>query len=217
MLYDRQPSDEEYKILLQLQTSISNLDINVLENKLKELHNMCEVGEYEPTGTSWKTIGFQQCNPSSDIRGGGELCIDNLIYFMKYNPIVAKQMMKRRSDRGEGGKNYPWAAVSISVSRLVASLFSIIDPIRGKTINRDVMHTISYYNLILEKDGFNRLYEQAFLMLDNEYDLIHATYMEFPIALENTKKKFQAIVVKSTSIDEIVVRVKEHINNHVCT
>lgn len=212
LLYDRQPSTEEYEVMEQLQKDISNLDEIVLRKKLKELHGLCEVGAYEDKCSSWKILGFQQRDPLSDIRGGGELSVDNLLYFVKHNRSIALQMMKKRSDRGEGEKNYPWAAASISVTRLVASLFSIIDPVRGSIVNKDKMLNVSYYKLILENDGFNRLYEQAFLLLDYEFDLINGTYMEFPTALENSKQKFLIILNKSASIEEVVHNVKKEMH-----
>lgn len=41
-------------------------------------------------------MGFQSKDPSTDFRGGGELALRNLVWFVETQPSIALPMMRRR-------------------------------------------------------------------------------------------------------------------------
>jgi hypothetical protein len=135
---------------------------------------------FEPIGMHWKTIGFQHEDPLKDIRGGGVLCIKNLIYFVK-NSEEAIPMIRVRSNRDDGA-NYPWAAAAINVTRMVAKLFEVVAQNGFSKV--DVHGSKRYWDKIEGEDGFNNVFVASFLQLDRSFEAIQGTYLDFPKALQ---------------------------------
>jgi hypothetical protein len=203
-LFDTQPTNDEYFEIFKLQEKISQpFTWETNEAELRKLHRLFNIGIFERIGIGWCSVGFQQEDPISDIRGGGCLAITNMIYFISEYPHIALPMNTRRSAERSNGKNYPWAAVSISVTRMLAGIFHVIDIVVGRPIKREAIPAGSCYHLLIEADAFNRLYVLAFILLDYQFSLLHATYMEFPIVLQKTKEIFQQICINAVNIDSI--------------
>ena len=202
--FDRQPSQEEIGIISKLHI---DLDTPPELSLMETLHSLLLIGKYERTGYSWKTVGFQKDDPLSDVRGGGSLCISNLIYFLKEFSLDALTMCRSRANR-ENGSNYPWAAASISVTRLVASIFHIIDEKSGKRCPVNEMPVLPYYHLLLECNGFNKLYVMVFILLDHQFTVTNGSYMTFPNVLIQTKCIFTNILLSSRCISDCANEVK---------
>jgi hypothetical protein len=202
LLLDCGPSDAELRVIASLQDKISTkFDVGVHEHYLKQLHSLCDIGEYEVEGPSWKKIGFQRGGPTSDVRGGGILCLENLIYFLTTSSAIALDMCQSRSGRGiveiDGqlvGLAYPWAAASISMTRLVANELSITDKVRGTPVPLNKMPAASAYHLLLEPNAFNRLYCLVFILFDHEFTQMQGTYLMFPAVLKHVEAVVHAML-----------------------
>eukprot|EP00927_Polykrikos_kofoidii_P022690 TRINITY_DN21109_c0_g1_i1.p1 TRINITY_DN21109_c0_g1~~TRINITY_DN21109_c0_g1_i1.p1 ORF type:complete len:572 (+),score=114.14 TRINITY_DN21109_c0_g1_i1:59-1717(+) len=74
------------------------------------------------TSPRWKCLGFQSCDPRTDLRTG-RLAVEALIYLADSYPEVAKQMVvEAQSDR----LDYPFAVASINVTQLLARYLRLI-------------------------------------------------------------------------------------------
>lgn len=215
LLFDRAPSQTEYEIMVELQHKIgTSFDINYHEHFLKQLHGLCNVGEYEREGSSWKRIGFQREDPVSDIRGGGILCLENLIYFLSTSTTIALNMRQQRSVRYIPGQNYPWAASSISITRMLANEFSLTDKLRGTIMSRQQMASSGAYHLLLEPNAFNRLYCLVFILFDHEYTAMNGTYLTFPLVLKHTAALVHSMLQHPSTIRECAKYVSMRISSN---
>lgn len=137
-----------------------------------------------PVGSHWKGIGFQHEDPVKDIRGGGLLCLRNMIEFVESNDR-AIDMILSRMDREEG-RNYPWAAASINVTRMVAKVFEIVGPNGNSAV--DVHSRQTYWSVLDDGNGFQRIYEEGITGVDESFTKINGTYMDFPRALKMSQE-----------------------------
>jgi ELMO/CED-12 family len=165
-----------------------------------------DITSYARTGLCWKYLGFQQEDPASDFRGGGELALENMLYFLSSHTAVATEMIGRRKNR-ELGKNYPWAAVSINVTRMVAVVFEIIT---ANGLSKGIQHTNQSYWLLLDPERsddpqvFDKLYVAAFVLLDRLYDEMDGSYMEFPRIIKEAQIQFTERLQQVTSLNELL-------------
>ena len=117
---------------------------------------------YEAVSEVWTLFGFQQKDPVSDIRGGGVLCIQHLIYFLREHRKSAEELMmkqkaklrSRASIEADGvSKCYPFCAAGINVTRVMAQAFGLVGAAGNKTNFSSQLKT--YWMLA---DEFNELY-----------------------------------------------------------
>jgi len=212
LLFDRLPSEEEHCVMIELQNKISTqikFDIEKHEHLLKQLHSLCDVGEYEAVGPSWKECGFQSGDPISDIRGGGTLCLENLIYFLSTSSNISLNMRRLRSNRAlvivNGDtvvEDYPWAAASISITRLLANQMCLTDPLRGSTLEWNQLKPGGFYHLFLEPNAFNRLYCLVFILFDHEFTRMNASYLSFPMVLKHVTSLVENMLQNPSSVHE---------------
>ena len=73
--------------------------------------------KYETVSETWTLFGFQQKDPVSDIRGGGVLCVQLLIYFLREHKTEAGHMLRKQQTGSRESialngisKSYPFAA-----------------------------------------------------------------------------------------------------------
>ena len=115
----RWPSHSEVATIHQFQRRLVTHESAKHEPLLRRLWSLVasDGAAYEPTGKTWEDVGFQQPDPSSDIRGGGALCLDQLIYFLERYPTRAKSMIAEQQALGFE-RAYPWAAAGINITVL---------------------------------------------------------------------------------------------------
>lgn len=164
--------------------------------------------QYVRKGDIWKELGFQNHDPVSDIRGGGILCLDNMLYFLKVHRHVAQAMIRKRAKGWDTYETYPWAPASINLTRLVASEFGICGPGgQLKTMTGGPFPPKTSYHMLLESDGFSRIYVLAFLLLDKVWDEEEATYMQFNSVLETVRSELSEAIILATSLQELEQQV----------
>jgi hypothetical protein len=200
------PSRKQEIALRKYTTKLTCTDETQYDKYLRKIHSLSGAFEpYAPKALYWQTIGFQNEDPVKDVRGGGILSLENIIYFLEYHSQTAQTMMRRRSDRSTRDKNdtvggYPWAAVGINLTRVIATIIELIQP-SGATNSNYSRKT--YWNIITESNSFNRLYVQLFILLDYTWEVHRATYMDFPHILTITQKMFIEQLNNSHNILEL--------------
>ena len=167
--------------------------------------------EYVRKGHIWKELGFQNNDPASDIRGGGLLSLENMLFFLQSHRYVAQNMIRKRAKGWETYETFPWAPASINLTRLVATEFGICCH-GGQTTNQTEAYPPKpCYHLLLEQNGFSRIYVLAFLLLDKVWDECQATYLQFNSILENVRRELSEAMILASSLSEL----EEEIFNRV--
>jgi hypothetical protein len=186
----------------------------------------------------WKDLGFQNEDPVSDIRGGGELFLLCLAYFVAKQTEHARIILQNRMHRDEG-LNYPFAAAGNQVLMACAELFGLVGTERLKVR--------SYWHLVhpsveplsppMSENGTETKGEEAqrtwedieglwqahewffrvFALFFRLVDFAFATttsqqYMEFPYALRQAKAWMDDFL---QSIPEDIGHLEELVNQRI--
>lgn len=128
-----------------------------------------------------------------------------MIYFFENKKDIAFTMIENRSNR-DNGENYPWAASSVNITRLVAIIFEIVHS-KGLPFDRIVHTEKSYWNFIVQKNGFNRLYCCCFVILDEIFTEQKGKYLDFPRILSLTEVYFIKLLESSETLEELETKV----------
>lgn len=206
---------KEILVINKLGNRLSEAYSDLHEHLLRDIHRLSGVQvPYQRIGKFWKYLGYQNENPASDIRGGGLLSLDNLIYLLSTHPKMAQRMLHRQSRDNISSDNqmesYPWAAVGINITRYIATEFELIEPSgRLKTSNFSPKTTWAYLS---QTEGFNRLYCLAFFLLNFLWHEMKATYMQFPQVLSAMKTEFSSYLLSSSSLSELEIAIFHRVN-----
>lgn len=65
------------------------------------------------TSPRWKKLGFQSCDPRTDLRTG-RLALESLVYFAEHYPLAISQMVMEAQSRSV---DYPFAVASINITQ----------------------------------------------------------------------------------------------------
>jgi hypothetical protein len=203
----RLPNEQELAVSSRIRASMQTLfDSTVPRHAalLSKLEAACD-------GVPWQLVGFQSPNPASDFRGGGVLSLENLVFFVTKMPVPALSMMHKRKDRSIGSTlegvdsaNYPWAAVGINLTRMIAELIGACSA-QGTAPKQQ--HARKNWAFVVQPDAFERLYCCAFLLFDNEWDRTNARYLQTPAVLAATRERMLQLWESSSSLDELESRV----------
>lgn len=170
--------------------------------------------QYVRKGDIWKELGFQNPDPASDIRGGGLLCLDNMLYFLQAHRHLAQNMIQKRSKGWDTYETFPWAPASINLTRLVAAEFGICGAGSGGQIRREheIFPSKTSYHMLLETEGFSRIYVLAFVLLDKVWDEQQATYMQFNSVIETVRRELSEAIILATSLTELEQQIFNRVN-----
>uniref|UniRef100_A0A7S2RSX2 PH domain-containing protein n=1 Tax=Rhizochromulina marina TaxID=1034831 RepID=A0A7S2RSX2_9STRA len=168
-----------------------------------------DVPDFSPVNERWTSFGFQQQDPASDIRGGGLLSVEQLIYFATEQRDEAMAMLRQQRRESHSrlsierigvSTNYPWAAAGIGITRMLAELFSLVSA-AGAPNRSFHTETKLYWQLSSE---FHELYSIAFRLMDAVWQEMGATYMQFQLVNKEVRKRLATALNKSpTSVDEL--------------
>lgn len=141
----------------------------------------------------WKEMGWQGSDPSTDFRGGGYISLENLIYFAKMYPEAFQNLLhKRVGKRAEW--EYPFAVAGINISFMLAQM---LDLQSGKPTT---IAGVRFLELLGEDDmAFDKLYCVAFQMMDAQWLVKRASYMEFNEVLKSTRVQLE----RELSLDDV--------------
>ena len=204
----RLPTEQESAVALRVRVRMqTQYDAAVPQHAalLSQLEKACD-------GVAWQLVGFQSPNPATDFRGGGVLSLENLVYFVTRQPAQALSMMHRRKDRSIGATadgvdsaNYPWAAVGINITRMVAEL---IGACTAQGTMPKQQQPRKNWSFLLQPDAFERLYCNAFFIFDNEWDRMKAGYLQTPAVLAATRERVLQLWQSCATMEELESRVR---------
>mmetsp|Transcript_11203 Transcript_11203/g.14483 ORF Transcript_11203/g.14483 Transcript_11203/m.14483 type:complete len:298 (-) Transcript_11203:189-1082(-) len=172
-------------------TTTTSVDINSVISEFSDNEKLLQrlwsgfYGKDEPYSRSskkWKRVGFQQIDPISDFRGCGMLPLHCLIYLFEEKTSIARYLYALRSvrieKRGEFA-NYPFACAGIALVKTLCGVLKLCNPLTGQIIN-DYNHTYTtFWHIIESQKLFYELFIWSILVLDNLWDEMEATYMDF--------------------------------------
>lgn len=216
----KRPTQNEINVLSLYMTKMKTKYNNDSEHYLVELFVKSGLSastsglEYTSTGKVWKELGFQNSDPTSDIRGGGLLCLDNMLYFLQEHRSIAHDMIRRRANGWDTYETFPWAPASINLTRLVAVEFGMITNSGrpGDSVEATQFPAKSSYHMLLEVEGFSRIYVLAFLLLDKMWDEQKATYMQFNAVLEEVRRELSEAITLAPTLPQLEQVVFRRVN-----
>uniref|UniRef100_A0A804J8B4 ELMO domain-containing protein n=1 Tax=Musa acuminata subsp. malaccensis TaxID=214687 RepID=A0A804J8B4_MUSAM len=158
-------------------------DGSVLQDALKQLWQSSYPNREVPPfkSDSWKEMGWQGCDPSTDFRGGGFISLENLIYFAKNYPN-SFQMLLHKSEGRRAEWEYPFAVAGVNVSFMLIQMLDLQSDFPSSKAG------VRFLGLLgNDEKAFDNLYCIAFCMLDAQWLARHASYMEFNEVLKFTR------------------------------
>lgn len=214
-LFGELPSSKQLFVIKETTDKLCTPYTQQYEHLLQQIHALSGINEtYRKVGDVWQTIGFQSEDPTSDIRGGGVLSLENLIYFLENDTISARKMMMMRSKRDNRPNNqvggYPWAACGINVTRTLAIIFEMIQQSGAKN---KIFSRKSYWNILEAKNSFNRMYVLLFQLLDFLWGESNATYLDFPKIMLAAQEEFVQLLTYSNNLHDLENRVYARVHH----
>mmetsp|Transcript_6163 Transcript_6163/g.10076 ORF Transcript_6163/g.10076 Transcript_6163/m.10076 type:complete len:308 (+) Transcript_6163:122-1045(+) len=213
----REPTRHELAALHRCMSKMKTAYTDEYEHYLVDLYVKAGLAsarqQYVRKGDIWKDLGFQNHDPASDIRGGGILCLENMLFFIHQHRHAAQSMIKKRATGWDTYETFPWAPASINITRLVAAEFFICGPgpagsqAMASKKPKDSFPAKSSFHMLLEEDGFGRIYVLAFLLLDKFWDEKNATYMEFNSILDTVRSELSYAIALSATLPELEERI----------
>jgi len=203
---------DEIKHEFLLQSIYYSMPVDVFS--LASSYSLLDRLPYVRTGSYYQHLGFQSPDPIRDLRGSGVLGLENMLYFIQTYPNIVYAMIKkhsRRDNKSVAHEGYPWAAAGINITRLLALEFELIQVSGMKTKSENYTRKI-FWHYLVEPEGFNRMYVCMFLLLDHYWDLMNATYMQFPNVLKRTQEEFHSLLQESTSLSQLETTIFDIVN-----
>ncbi|KAK3040843.1 hypothetical protein RJ639_029187 [Escallonia herrerae] len=133
----------------------------------------------------WKEMGWQGKDPSTDFRGAGFICLENLLFFAKTFSTSFQRLLNK-----QGGKRaaweYPFAVAGVNITFMIMQMLNL-DATKPRTFVRAV-----FLQMLSENEwAFDLLYCMAFVVMDKLWLERNATYMEFNDVLKSTRSQLE--------------------------
>ncbi|XVF30686.1 hypothetical protein REPUB_Repub16aG0079600 [Reevesia pubescens] len=161
--------------------------LSPLQDALKQLWRLAYSNRELPSLKSqlWKDMGWQGPDPSTDFRGGGFISLENLTFFAKKYPECFQRLLHKQ-DGNRADWEYPFAVAGINISFM---LVQMLDLQSGKPSS---VAGIRFLQLLGEDEtAFDNLYCVAFQMMDAQWLVKRASYMEFNDVLKSTRTQLE--------------------------
>ena len=194
----RFPSEVEQEVLSTLQRQSARL-VTTDDEKSVALLQRLWVGFYgadEPFNVfskGWKEMGFQHpLDATSDIRGGGMLSLQALVFIVERHPELVSRMLSRRRDRSvKRGpySNYPWACAGITLTRKLCEMLQVVVPLSGKPTSAYVSSLSTFWHVAGSAEAFMELFVWTFACLERTWEDSSASYMDFGKVLDATVRR----------------------------
>ena len=194
---------ELYRIVTKLCTPFDDCD------KLERLwYTFYPTTPFQRISEGWKELaGFQHSDPISDIRGGGLLAVDQLLYFVTQFPTIAMpiamEQLRRREKLGINAA-FPFATAGVNVT------YMLVDAMGVSGTRWTAGAGSLFWSVLREPDGMNELYCLAFEMLNDIFVQQGGTYLTFSTVLDCTRARLTAIMsncvrtcIKTTPVRDI--------------
>ncbi|KAK6243615.1 hypothetical protein QUC31_010024 [Theobroma cacao] len=157
------------------------------QDALKQLWRLAYPNRELPSLKSelWKDMGWQGPDPSTDFRGGGFISLENLIFFAKQYPESFQRLLHKQ-DGARADWEYPFAVAGINISFMLVQMLELQS---GKPSS---VAGIRFLELLGEDEmAFDNLYCVAFQMMDAQWLVKRASYMQFNDVLKSTRTQLE--------------------------
>lgn len=188
------------------------------------------IPSFEIPSARWKELGFQGVDPATDVRGGGELALQNLVFFAENYPAELASIFRRLEEQEAledvgplGPASYPWAAAAIAITHCVAKLYHIA---RASTGGAVVMSTLddmrqaksTYWSSVRSEDSaedlgavnlghrpadnpaMREVFCRAFRRFDSLWHRRRARYFEFPEVVKSLDDALRADLERAAKL-----------------
>ncbi|CAL4914162.1 unnamed protein product [Urochloa decumbens] len=137
----------------------------------------------------WKEMGWQGTDPSTDFRGGGLISLENLIFFARNYP-KSFQMLLNKVQGQRSDWEYPFAVAGINISFMLIQMLDLQSTVPSSKSG------IRFLELLgRDENAFDHLYCVAFRMLDAQWLVKRASYMEFNEVMKSTRTQLERELV----------------------
>jgi len=137
----------------------------------------------------WKEMGWQGTDPSTDFRGGGLVSLENLIFFAKNYP-KSFQMLLNKVQGQRSDWEYPFAVAGINISFMLIQMLDLQSSVPSSKSG------IRFLELLgRDENAFDHLYCVAFRLLDAQWLVKRASYMEFNEVMKSTRTQLERELV----------------------
>ncbi|KAL6644989.1 hypothetical protein ACP70R_016597 [Stipagrostis hirtigluma subsp. patula] len=137
----------------------------------------------------WKEMGWQGNDPSTDFRGGGYISLENLIFFARNYPN-SFQMLLNKVHGQRADWEYPFAVAGINISFMLIQMLDLQSSVPSSKSG------IRFVELLgRDENAFDHLYCVAFRLLDAQWLVKRASYMEFNEVLKATRTQLERELV----------------------
>ncbi|XP_009365297.1 ELMO domain-containing protein A-like [Pyrus x bretschneideri] len=133
----------------------------------------------------WKQMGWQGSDPSTDFRGGGFISLENLIFFARQYPESFQRLLHKQ-DGTRAEWEYPFAVAGINISFVLAKMLDL------QSAKPTTLAGIRFLELLKEDEmAFDNLYCVAFQMMDAQWLVKRASYMDFNDVMKSTTSQLE--------------------------
>lgn len=154
---------------------------------------------FQRVSMKWKEMGFQNSDPRKDVRGGGQLCLENMCYMSEVHPKTMKYLVceraKRWENRADGSTsfpNYPIAAAGINITRMLCALLKLVTPSGAAEAFTEI--ELPFWSVIHSLKDFHELFCFTFQLLDRNWVSMNANYMMFNSVLTATREELLGLL-----------------------
>lgn len=131
----------------------------------------------------WKLLGFQGTDPATDFRGMGMLGLRTLVYAAEEHREVFRRIVSVQAERKE--RDYPVAVAGINITQLLYELLEV---------DREDGEGQVIYVVLNHPHAFEELWIIALQVLDNTWDDLQASYMDFPRVIAAVRKRMADVL-----------------------
>ncbi|CAM8957226.1 unnamed protein product [Rhodiola kirilowii] len=133
----------------------------------------------------WKDMGWQGRDPSTDFRGAGFICLENLLFFAKTFSTSFQRLLKKQGGE-RAAWEYPFAVAGVNITFMIIQMIDV-DASKPRTFVKAV-----FLQMLLENEwAFDLLYCVAFVVMDKLWLERNASYMEFNDILRCTRAQLE--------------------------
>lgn len=153
----------------------------------------------------WKDMGWQSDDPGRDFRGAGFMSLECLLYMAQREQRVFRQLMrKERGTRSEW--EYPFAAAGVNLTYMISEVLDLRDSERLPATPAGR----AFLPLLSDSDtAFEELFVACYLLLDDTWLEMKASYMDFPLVLKAVRQRLEgALCWEPPSLNALITRVQ---------
>lgn len=133
----------------------------------------------------WKDMGWQGKDPSTDFRGAGFICLENLLFFAKTYP-KSFQCLLQKQKGSRATWEYPFAVAGVNITFMLIQILDLRSKKPGTLLGA------IFLKMLAENEwAFDLLYCIAFEMMDAQWLAMQASYMEFNAVMKATRSQLE--------------------------